>query len=63
VEPLERLPRGRALLLLAPNEPRPLFRVLRLNGFDYRCMFADGGWFEVRIWHSADTAAASAGLD
>jgi uncharacterized protein (DUF2249 family) len=62
LEALERLPRGRVLLLLAPCEPRPLFQVLRLNGYDYRCVFADGGWFEVRIWHSADTAAGSSDL-
>ena len=62
VEALERLPHGCELVLLAPCEPRPLFRVLRLNGFDYRCTFVPEGWFEVRMWHSADTDAASADL-
>jgi hypothetical protein len=63
LEALESLPRGRVLLLLAPCEPRPLFRMLRLNGFDYRCTFVPDGWFDVRIWHSADTAAASDRLE
>ena len=63
VEALERLPRGYELVLLAPCEPRPLFRVLSLNGFDYRCVFIAEGWFEVRMWHSADTAATSQELE
>ena len=62
LEALERLPRGEELVLLAPCEPRPLFRVLQLNGFDYRCAFVPDGWFEVRIWHTADSDAASAPL-
>lgn len=57
-----RMPRGCELTLLAPCEPRPLFRFLRANGFDYRCAFVPEGWFEVHIWHSADTGASSAGL-
>lgn len=60
---LEYLPRGRSLILLAPCEPRPLFRMLRNNGFDYRCAFVPEGWFEVHVWHSADTAEASKGLE
>jgi len=62
IEALDRLPRGQELVLLAPCEPRPLFRVLRLNGFDYRCTFVADGWFEVRVWHSADNDAASEDL-
>ena len=59
---IERMPRGHALVLLAPCEPRPLFRFLRLNGYDYSCAFVRDGWFEVRMWHSADTAESSAAL-
>jgi hypothetical protein len=56
------MPPGHALVLLAPCEPRPLFRFLRLNGYDYRCVYEPGGWFEVRMWHSADTASSSEDL-
>ena len=59
LEAIERLPRGRELILLAPCEPRPLFRVLHNSGFDYRCVFVPEGWFEVHVWHSDDTAATS----
>ena len=31
--------------------------------FDYRCTFVADGWFEVRIWHSADTDSASEELE
>jgi uncharacterized protein (DUF2249 family) len=60
---METLPRGKQLILLVPHEPRPLFRMLRANKFDYRCTFVPDGWFEVRIWHSADTEASSADLE
>jgi len=63
IEALERLPRGHELVLLAPCEPRPLFRALRLNGFDYRCAFVRDGWFEVRMWHRTDNDAASDDLE
>ncbi len=56
---IERMPRGCELVLLAPCEPRPLFRFLRLNGYDYRCAFVPEGWFEVHMWHCADTGASS----
>jgi uncharacterized protein (DUF2249 family) len=60
---IETLPRGAEIVLLAPHEPRPLFRMLRANGFDYRCAFIPQGWFEVHVWHSADTAEASRALE
>jgi uncharacterized protein (DUF2249 family) len=63
LETLERLPRGSKVVLLAPCEPRPLFRILKANGFDYRCRFDPAGHFEVTVWHAADTPAASASLD
>ena len=63
LEALDRLPHGRELLLLASYQPRPLLRMLRLNGFDYRSRFVAGGWFEIRVWHSANTADASDALE
>lgn len=63
VEAIESMPRGQELVLLAPCEPRPLFRFLRNNGYDYRCAFVPEGWFEVHVWHSADTPAASEDLE
>lgn len=62
VAAIERMPRGCKVVLLAPCEPRPLFRFLRLNGFDYRCAFVPEGWFEVHVWHEADTASSSGDL-
>ncbi len=63
LEAIERLPRGTRLVMLAPCEPRPLFRVLASNGFDYRCRFVPEGWFEIDVWHSADTMGASQSLE
>lgn len=63
LETLEQLPRGSKVVMLAPCEPRPLFRILKANGFDYRCRFDPAGHFEVTVWHAADTLASSASLD
>jgi len=63
LETLEELPRGKKVVMLAPCEPRPLFRILKANGFDYRCRFVPEGYFEVTVWHAADTPAASADLE
>ena len=63
LETLEALPRGSKVVMLAPCEPRPLFRTLKANGFDYRCRFDPAGHFEVTVWHAADTLASSASLD
>ena len=63
LETLEELPRGAKVVMLAPSEPRPLFRILKANGFDYRCRFVPAGHFEVTVWHTADTLASSASLD
>lgn len=63
LETLEELPRGSKVVMLLPCEPRPLFRVLKANAFDYRCRFDPAGHFEVTVWHAADTIASSASLD
>ncbi|MCC7487397.1 MAG: DUF2249 domain-containing protein [Burkholderiales bacterium] len=63
LETLESLPRGMKVVMLVPHEPRPLFRILGVNGFHYRCRFLPAGCFEVTVWHAADTLAASAGLE
>jgi hypothetical protein len=63
LETLEELPRGSNVVMLVHCEPRPLFRILKPNGFDYRCRCDPEGYFEVHIWRSSDTAEASAGLD
>ncbi|MFN7085754.1 MAG: DUF2249 domain-containing protein [Burkholderiales bacterium] len=63
LEALELLPHGQKLVMLIHCEPRPLFRILRQNGFDYRSKFIPEGYFEVTIWHASDTFAASAGLE
>lgn len=63
LEALELLPRGQKLVMLIHCEPRPLFRILKHNGFDYRCKFVPEGYFEVAMWHAADTLATSADLE
>ena len=62
VETLDRLPRGRKIVMLLHCEPRPLFRLLTNNGFHYRCRYLPEGHFEVTIWHAADTLASSENL-
>jgi len=63
LEVLESLPHGRKMVMLASVEPRALFRVFGANGFDYRSRYLPAGYFEVTVWHAADTASASAGLE
>jgi tRNA 2-thiouridine synthesizing protein A len=63
LELLERLPRGKKIVMLLHREPRPLFRILGNNGYHYRCRFVPDGYFEIVIWHAADTGVASASLD
>ena len=63
LEAIDLLPRGQKLVMLIHCEPRPLFRILKHSGFDYRCKFIPEGCFEVTMWHAADTLATSAGLE
>ena len=48
---LDELPRGKRLLMRIHIQPRPLFRMLDLNNFEYRGVPAPEGHFEVTIWH------------
>jgi uncharacterized protein (DUF2249 family) len=63
VETLERLPRGHKIVMLLHCEPRPLFKLLTTNAFHYRCRYVPKGYFEITIWHAADTLASSEHLD
>jgi len=63
LETLEELPRGFKVVMLVPHEPRPLFRILKANEFDYRCRFDPAGHYEVTVWHASDTLASSASLE
>jgi len=63
LDTLDRLPRAGKIVMLLHCEPRPLFKVLTNNGFHYRCRFIPEGYFEITIWHAADTEAPSAGLE
>lgn len=56
-EPLERvlsaiarLGTDEQVLMLIDREPRPLYRILRENQYDYRTELNEQGWFEVLIW-------------
>lgn len=49
--------------MLLHCEPRPLFKILANSGFHHRCRFVPEGYFEVTIWHAADTLAASADFE
>lgn len=63
LDTVDRLPRGKKIVMLLHCEPRPLFQILANNGFHHRCRFVPEGYFEITIWHAADTLAASADLD
>ncbi|HEX7641585.1 MAG TPA: DUF2249 domain-containing protein [Burkholderiaceae bacterium] len=59
-EPMERvlvalsqLKLGTTLSMLIDREPRPLFRILEKNGFDWEVKTGPEYSFEVRIWHKA----------
>jgi len=54
---LDDLPRGSKIVVLLDCEPRPLFRILKFQGFDYRSGPVPPGHFEVTIWRAADASA------
>lgn len=56
LEALDALPQGGKIVVLLDCEPRPLFRILKLQGFDYRCTPVPDGHFEVAIWRAAGTS-------
>jgi len=56
-EPMERvlsalgvLDAERRLLMIIDRQPRPLYRILRNNGYDYSETFRPEGIFEILIW-------------
>ena len=57
LEALDALPRGRKIVMLLNLEPRPLFRILMVNGFDCRSRLVPEGHFEVTVWRAANPAA------
>lgn len=63
LELVDQLPSGKKIIMLLHCEPRPLFRILGNTGFHHRCRYVPEGYFEITIWHAADTDAASASLD
>ncbi|MBB5214005.1 DUF2249 domain-containing protein [Parapusillimonas granuli] len=59
-EPLERvldalatLPPTERLLMIIDREPRPLYGILRQNGFLHACTMRPDAVFEVLIWRGA----------
>ena len=60
LEALDALPRGSKIVMLLDCEPRPLFRILKMQGYEYRCGPVPDGYFEVAIWRAADVSAAPA---
>lgn len=56
LEALEVLPRGAKIVALLDLEPRPLFRILKSQRFDYRSAPVPAGHFEVTIWRAADAS-------
>ena len=59
LEGLDFLPPGKTMLFLIHCEPRPLFRILTNNGYDYRCEPDPEGFFRVSIWHRGRPPAAA----
>jgi uncharacterized protein (DUF2249 family) len=58
LEALDALPRGNKIVVLLDLEPRPLFRILKMQRFDYRSVPLPAGHFEVSIWRAADASAS-----
>ncbi|NYT83059.1 DUF2249 domain-containing protein [Alcaligenaceae bacterium] len=60
-EPLERvldalatLPPSKRLLMVIDREPRPLYGILRQNGFLHACTARTDAAFEILIWKGPD---------
>ena len=58
-EPMERvlgalstLGPDQQLLMIIDRQPRPLYRILQNNGYDYRETFKPEGIFEILIWQA-----------
>ncbi len=52
-------PAGRAVLLLLPREPHPLYRALDLNGFLHQTRHTADGTFEILSWRDPDHAGTA----
>lgn len=57
MEALGTMPRGGKIVALLDCEPRPLLRVLKIQGFRFRSVPAREGHFEVAIWRADDASA------
>jgi uncharacterized protein (DUF2249 family) len=57
LDTLGALPRGAKIVVLLDLEPRPLFRILKSQRFDYRSVPVPAGHFEVTIWRAAEPSA------
>ncbi|MBP7949937.1 MAG: DUF2249 domain-containing protein [Verrucomicrobiales bacterium] len=53
-----RLPEAGRLRLITPFEPRPLFRVMALQGWAHRCREIDGGIWETVFFRESTVAPA-----
>lgn len=59
-EPMERvldalssLAPGQRVLMLIEREPRPLYRILLENGYQYRAQVNDAGLYRILIWEGS----------
>lgn len=52
LEAISRLGADETVLMLIDREPRPLYRILRENRYDFQTDLNEQGWFEVLIWRS-----------
>ncbi len=50
LEALDALAPGDRVRFVIDREPVPLYRVLHLNGYEYRAEFGDDGTVQVLIW-------------
>lgn len=60
LEALDALPPGRRILVLLDREPRPLFRILKFQGYAWRSDAVPAGHFEVSIWRAASASGSAA---
>jgi uncharacterized protein (DUF2249 family) len=51
LEALSAMQKGQRLRMLIDREPRPLYRILEQNGYEYRPHMRDDFQYEILIWH------------
>lgn len=56
LDALSRLAEGQRLCMLIDREPRPLYRILDLNGFAYETRPLPDYLYEILIWHKSNRA-------